>query len=88
MEVVLRNSHLTPAQVLRVFYATCSAVAHMHSQKPPIIHRDLKVKGCHTEKVLVVRLNFSVMWLLRILREFEILRMPDTLELIEVTLTY
>jgi len=54
MEVVLRNVHLTPGQVLRVFYATCSAVAHMHSQKPPVIHRDLKVKGCHIVWVTAV----------------------------------
>ena len=40
---VVTNNHLTPRQVLRVFYETCSAVAHMHNQIPPIIHRDLKV---------------------------------------------
>uniref|UniRef100_W5MZN6 Cyclin-G-associated kinase n=1 Tax=Lepisosteus oculatus TaxID=7918 RepID=W5MZN6_LEPOC len=28
--------------VLKVFYQTCRAVQHMHKQKPPIIHRDLK----------------------------------------------
>ncbi len=44
MEDVLKCTHLTPGQVLRVFYAACSAVAHMHSQKPPIIHRDIKVQ--------------------------------------------
>ena len=44
MEEVLKCTHLTPGQVLRVFYATCSAVAHMHAQQPPIIHRDLKVR--------------------------------------------
>ena len=43
MEDVVRSLRLTPRQVLRVFFETCSAVAHMHSQKPPIIHRDLKV---------------------------------------------
>lgn len=29
--------------VLKIFYQTCRAVQHMHRQKPPIIHRDLKV---------------------------------------------
>ena len=30
--------------VLKIFYQTCRAVQHMHRQKPPIIHRDLKVR--------------------------------------------
>jgi cyclin G-associated kinase len=44
MEEVVKSSYLNPKQVLRVFYATCSAVAHMHSLQPPIVHRDLKVR--------------------------------------------
>lgn len=32
--------------VLKIFYQTCRAVLHMHKQKPPIIHRDLKVVHC------------------------------------------
>lgn len=35
---------LTCNEILPVFYQTCRAVAHMHSQNPPMIHRDLKVK--------------------------------------------
>lgn len=29
--------------VLKIFFQTCRAVLHMHRQKPPITHRDLKV---------------------------------------------
>ncbi|CAK6433374.1 unnamed protein product [Pipistrellus nathusii] len=31
--------------VLKIFYQTCRAVQHMHRQKPPVIHRDLKVEN-------------------------------------------
>nr|XP_033772638.1 cyclin-G-associated kinase isoform X2 [Geotrypetes seraphini] len=31
--------------VLKIFYQSCKAVQHMHKQKPPIIHRDLKVEN-------------------------------------------
>lgn len=51
---VLREAHPLPCdKVLQIFFQTCRAVQHMHRQKPPIIHRDLKVenllissKGC------------------------------------------
>jgi cyclin G-associated kinase len=42
---IVNTQRLTPNQVLRVFHETCLAVAHMHSQAPPIIHRDLKVEN-------------------------------------------
>lgn len=40
-----RTTDLSLGQVLQIFYQTCSAVCHMHSQSPPIIHRDLKIEN-------------------------------------------
>ena len=34
---------LPSTQVLQVFWQACRAVQHMHTQSPPITHRDLKV---------------------------------------------
>lgn len=34
-----------PEVVCRIFYQTCKAVSHMHSQNPKIIHRDLKIEN-------------------------------------------
>ncbi|XP_011404276.1 PREDICTED: cyclin-G-associated kinase-like [Amphimedon queenslandica] len=42
---IVNTRSLSPRQVLRVFYETCQAIAHMHSQTPPIIHRDIKVEN-------------------------------------------
>ncbi|XP_036324600.1 cyclin-G-associated kinase [Rhagoletis pomonella] len=39
------NASLEPALVLRVFYQACRAVAHMHSQSPPMTHRDIKIEN-------------------------------------------
>ncbi|XP_038660339.1 cyclin-G-associated kinase isoform X4 [Scyliorhinus canicula] len=39
------NNPLPCNTVLKIFYQTCRGVQHMHKQKPPIIHRDLKVEN-------------------------------------------
>ena len=60
MEDIVVLIRLTPRQVLRVFHETCLAVAHMHSQDPPIIHRDLKVSLCHSLAVIYDYSSFDV----------------------------
>lgn len=40
---VEQRAPLSCDTVLKILYQTCRAVQHMHKQKPPIIHRDLKV---------------------------------------------
>ena len=49
-----RHGPLPCDEVLQAFYQTCSAVHHMHRQRPPIIHRDLKV--------LLIRLLAALCW--------------------------
>lgn len=40
---VMQRMKLKSDQVLKIFYALCCAVHHMHDRNPPITHRDLKV---------------------------------------------
>lgn len=49
-------------QVLRIFHQICRAVAHMHKQNPPMIHRDLKVAILNMNKFIII-LNLSFMLL-------------------------
>lgn len=37
--------HLDEREILTIFAQVCAGVAHMHYQRPPIAHRDLKVRG-------------------------------------------
>lgn len=41
----LTDKPFEPDQVLRVFYQACKAVQHLHSQEPPINHRDIKIEN-------------------------------------------
>ncbi|KAK4047595.1 Ark- serine/threonine protein kinase [Microbotryomycetes sp. JL221] len=39
------QNRLTETEILKIFGDTVEAVAHMHYQSPPLIHRDLKVEN-------------------------------------------
>lgn len=41
-------NRFSETEILRIVSDVCEAVAHMHSQTPPIIHRDLKVTLYHS----------------------------------------
>jgi len=44
VDVLTNRSSALPVDVIcRILWQTCRAVQHMHSQQPPVIHRDLKV---------------------------------------------
>jgi serine/threonine protein kinase len=38
-------SRLSESEIFAIFEQICEAVAHLHSQEPPIIHRDLKIEN-------------------------------------------
>ncbi|CAB3989806.1 cyclin-G-associated kinase-like [Paramuricea clavata] len=40
-----QGKRIPATQILRIFHQICRAVAHMHKQSPPIIHRDLKIEN-------------------------------------------
>ncbi|KAF7282230.1 hypothetical protein GWI33_003030 [Rhynchophorus ferrugineus] len=40
-----RTTAFNAETITKIFYQTCSAVSHIHSQTPPIIHRDLKIEN-------------------------------------------
>jgi serine/threonine protein kinase len=45
------------SQVLKIAFDTARALAHMHSQNPPVAHRDIKVgrnEGSHVLSLLRV----------------------------------
>ncbi|GAA5979295.1 hypothetical protein JCM5350_006957 [Sporobolomyces pararoseus] len=44
MNTRLQN-RMTESEILKIFADTVEAVAHMHYQSPPLIHRDLKVEN-------------------------------------------
>ena len=59
VDVLRRKGGPLPCdQVVPVFYQTLKAVQHMHKQKPPIVHRDLKVNIC---TVITLYCHF-IMW--------------------------
>ncbi|XP_069674893.1 cyclin-G-associated kinase isoform X3 [Periplaneta americana] len=46
VDVLTNRSTPLPVDVIcRIFWQTCRAVQHMHSQQPPVIHRDLKIEN-------------------------------------------
>mmetsp|Transcript_17788 Transcript_17788/g.29455 ORF Transcript_17788/g.29455 Transcript_17788/m.29455 type:complete len:758 (-) Transcript_17788:78-2351(-) len=47
VEIIERRAgrKFTPAELLPIFHQVCLSVAHLHSQMPPIAHRDLKVEN-------------------------------------------
>jgi AP2-associated kinase len=38
------RERLTEGEILQIFVDVCEGVAAMHNLKPPLLHRDLKVK--------------------------------------------
>ena len=45
------RERLTEAEILQIFVDVCEGVATMHYQRPPLLHRDLKVSHAHLCRV-------------------------------------
>ncbi|KAK2189330.1 hypothetical protein NP493_109g06044 [Ridgeia piscesae] len=57
VDILNSLGHALPCNViLQVFYQVCRAVQHMHRQKPPIVHRDLKVENLLLSRAGMVKL--------------------------------
>ncbi|VDM11208.1 unnamed protein product, partial [Wuchereria bancrofti] len=42
---LIQKGPLSIGQVLKIFYAACSAIKQMHARKPSITHRDMKIEN-------------------------------------------
>ncbi|VDK77063.1 unnamed protein product [Litomosoides sigmodontis] len=42
---LIQKGPLSIGQVTKIFYAACNAIKQMHSKKPPITHRDIKIEN-------------------------------------------
>ncbi|RZC42947.1 cyclin-G-associated kinase [Asbolus verrucosus] len=51
-----RTSPFEPEIITRIFYQTCRALSHMHSQNPPVVHRDLKIENLLISKEGTIKL--------------------------------
>ncbi len=61
-----QKKHFPQAQILKMFYDICEAVAHMHNQNPPVAHRDLKVDNLLCSLVLMALTCFIYIVLCRL----------------------
>ncbi|KAL3990502.1 Protein kinase domain family protein [Acanthocheilonema viteae] len=42
---LIQKGPLSVGQVTKIFYAACNAIKQMHTRKPPITHRDMKIEN-------------------------------------------
>ncbi|CEF70230.1 Numb-associated kinase [Strongyloides ratti] len=56
IDLMKKCKNLSPEQIVKIFYATCNALSYMHSQVPPLIHRDIKIENLLFDKDGFVKL--------------------------------
>lgn len=56
IDLMKKYKNLSLEQVIKIFYAACNAVSHMHSQVPPLTHRDIKIENLLFDKDGFVKL--------------------------------
>jgi serine/threonine protein kinase len=73
VDVLTNCSSPLPVDVIcRIFWQTCRAIQHMHSQEPPVIHRDLKVlilKYRHITNLWQYHFNLLILYPLSVIKQ-------------------
>uniref|UniRef100_A0A0N4ZJC5 Protein kinase domain-containing protein n=1 Tax=Parastrongyloides trichosuri TaxID=131310 RepID=A0A0N4ZJC5_PARTI len=50
IDLMRKHKKLSHEQIIKIFHGACSAISYMHSQSPPLIHRDMKVENLLFDK--------------------------------------
>lgn len=60
VDFLRQKQRLSLNEIVQIFYQCCRAVEHLHAQKPPVVHRDLKIENLlFDERGMVKLIDFG-----------------------------